>query len=477
MPTELEKRIGRFNTRYGARLSVDSLENATQKKWKVPENRLFNKKSNNKELKNYLSGLTQTLTECIKGKLKINDEANYAPEQINILSFIQDYEDIMKARKEEAEYDRQRSPYEGADYKELVKYVVDSTKEFDQALCWIWAEDVVNEKLSIKDLKAVSDRAIADLDSLREGDEFGDKERAKLANVYWSMKAMEMVRQQRGFFFKIFSFRINGREKEYFNQLVAAKDRFIARGFPVAEIQKTGYASVMKEAYEDVEKGLKQGKPEKEIRQEKAENLRSLPKVTDVVQPLMQNSELKAEAAGEIVDKLPQCRWEKNLQKAILLSTMMDTLLKAAKDGNQVFDEEAARGGNRHALMAHNVKLVFKAAFLFTGSLGYMETSSQIVAAQIMTDVIIQHYSPALIDPKEYAYFTEGYMFKEPNAVGEILKDLDTKEEYFINAEKKYYDLKREEIKITEVNVIENKNVVAPIEQTSSVKETITIKK
>ena len=109
----------------------------------------------------------------------------------------------MKARKEEADYDRERLPYEGADYKNLVEYAVGSTKDFDQALCWIWAEDVVNGKLSIQELKAVTDRAIADLDRLTSNDKFGDNEYSKFANVYWAMKSMEMVRQQRFFFLKI----------------------------------------------------------------------------------------------------------------------------------------------------------------------------------------------------------------------------------------------------------------------------------
>lgn len=476
MPTELEKRISNFNYYYRVKLSVDRLENTLQKKLKYYDNVLINKKDNNPELKKYLSGLTRTLAECIKAKIKINDGADYHG-GINLLSFIRDYEGMMKARKEETEYDRERRPYEGADYDKLVKYVVNSTREYDQALCWIWAEDVVNDKLSIKDLQAVTDSAIADLDKVKAG-EFTDREWSKLANVYWAMKAMEMVRQQRGVFFRIFSFRINRREKEYFNQLVAAKDRYIAKGFPVAELQKVAYVSVMKESYEEVEKGLQAQKKGNEIKIEKAEKLRNLPKVVDMIQPLTQDTTLKNKVVDEIVAKLPTCRWEKSLQKMMVASTMIAALIKTVQEANQAFDEDVAQGRNPQILMEHNVKMVFQKAYLFTDSLGYTEQDKhkKILAAQVMTDVIMKNFSPVVMDGEVYAKFSDGYMLNDRKAFEEVT-ELNSNEEYFLTAKKNYEELKREEIKMPELNPIANENVVEPVEQSSNVKEPIIVKK
>ena len=467
MATELEKRIKRFNVRYGAKLSVNRLDNALQKKSEYIDRLFLDKKSKNAEWKNYVAGLIQTLDESIKAKIKINNQADYDVSKISLVSFIQEYEAIMQERKEETEYGKERTPYEGENYKGLVQYLVDSTKEYDQALCWIWAEDVVNEKLSISDMKAVTDRAIADLDRLNAEDNFGEQERDKLANVYWAMKAMEMVRQQRGIFFKIFSFRINGREKEYFNQLVSAKDRFIAKGFPVAELQKVAYKSVMKDFYEDVEKGFKA--QQQETQKQKSEKIRNIPKMAETIQPFTQDFTLKGKAVGEIVAKLPQCRWEKELQRTMFSATMMDALIKTAQEANKMFDEGVSKGENPHDLMVYQVKTVFQEAFLFTGSLGYMDMNPEkkILAAQVMTDVIMKHYSPVAIDGENYVEFAQGYMFKDLDAFKEVT-GLDSNDTCFTNAKTMYDEMKREELLIPELNSVSNEIVVAPVESAPS---------
>ena len=477
MPTELEKRISNFNYHHGANLSVDKLEQTLQKKLKYYDDILISKKDRNPELKRYLSGLTRTLSECIKEKIKIHRYENYDIASLDILSFIRDYEAIMKARQEEVEYDRVRAPYEGVDYNTLVQYVVNSTREYDQALSWNWAEDVLSGKLSIKDMKAVTDEAIADLDALGDDDEFGDLEVDKLANVYWAMKAMEMVRQQRGFFFKIFSFRINGREKEYFNQLVSAKDRFVSRGFPVAELQKVAYTSVMKEAYENVEKGLQRQEEQANdlLQEEKIEHINH-PKMVDELQPRVQDSTLKAKVVEEITDKLPRCRWEKDLQKTMLASTIMDVLIRKAQEGNQAFDEEVAKRGNLQGAMRYHVQIVYQEAFLLTGSLGYMAYKHQIHAAQVITDAIMKNYSPVAFDEKAYGRFADGYMFADWEALEAIL-DLDTNEPYYDEARKEYNKMKSEKIQVSEVNERANAQVVAPVEPSLNVKEPIVVKK
>ena len=470
MPTELEKRIINFNVRYATKLTVDRLDNALQKKSEYIDKLFLDKKSKSTEWKNYVAGLIQTLDECIKAKIKINNQADYDVSNISLVSFIQEYETIMQARKEETEYGKERTPYVGENYKGLVQYLVDSTKEYDQALCWIWAEDVVKEKLSINDMKAVTDQAIAHLDSLKVEDDFGEQERDKLANVYWAMKAMEMVRQQRGIFFKIFSFRINGREKEYFNQLVSAKDRFIAKGFPVAELQKVAYKSVMKDFYEDVEKELKSQQQVKDKPKQKLEKLRNVPKMAERIQLFTQDVTLKGKAVGEIVANLPQCRWEKELQKTMFSATMMDALIKTAQETNKVFDEGVAKGENPHDLMIYQVKTVFQEAFLFTGSLGYteMDTEKKILAAQVMTDVIMKHYSPVAIDGESYAEFAQGYMFKDLDAFNEVT-GLDGNASYYIDAKTRYNEMKREEIHVDELNSVSNESVVAPVEPMPSI--------
>lgn len=475
MPTSLEKKITEFNSRYGTKLTVAKLDNSAQRKLENIDNIFSGRKTQNSPLTNYLSLLVQTLGDALRAKLQINDDAYYDASRVDILSFINAFESIMKARQEETEYDRKREAYEGADYKKLVKYVVDSTKEFDQALCWNWAEDVVKEKLSYKDLKAVTDRAIAGLDNLPDGSEFGDNELRKLANVYWAMKAMEMVRQQRGFLFAIFSFRINRREKEYFKQLVEAKNRYQSKGYPVGDIQSQGYVSVMKESYEDVEKGLVAMEKNVEIEKKKAEEIRNMPKVVDIVNPRLQDSAFKEKISQEIVQKLPKCRFDKPTQKAMMDAMLMNNVLNAVNNANKEFDEGVAQGENIQDLMAYSTKVVFQAAYLYTASLGYMEIYRQLAAAQVITDVIMKNYSAVLLDEKKYEYYTDGYMFKNSLECEELL-DLSNHTEEIDKGRMLYQDTKREAVEIVNLDNRAQEQIVPPLENVPKV-DVLVVKK
>lgn len=469
MPTILENKIAEFNSRYGTKLTVAKLDNSAQRKLKNVDNIFSGRKTQNSPLKNYLSLLVQTLADAIREKLQINDNADYDASRVDILAFINAFESIMKARQEETEYDRKREAYEGADYKKLVKYVVDSTKEFDQALCWNWAEDVVNDKLSYEDLKAVTDRAIASLDNLPNGAEFGDNELRKLANVYWAMKAMEMVRQQRGFFFAIFSFRINRREKAYFNQLVEAKNRYQSKGYPVGELQSQGYVSVMKESYEDVEKGLVAQEEYKKIEKRRAEEIRNIPKVVDMATPRLQDPAFKEKISQEIVQQLPKCRFDKPTQKAMMDAMLMNNVLNAVNNANKEFDEGVAQGESVQDLMAYSVKVVFQAAYLYTASLGYMEIYKQLAAAQVITDVIMKNYSAVLLDEKKYEYYTDGYMFKNSLECEELL-DLSNYTDQIDKGRTLYQDTKREAVEIVNLDNRAQEQIVPPVENVPKVR-------
>jgi multidrug efflux pump subunit AcrA (membrane-fusion protein) len=89
--------------------------------------------------------------------------------------------------------------------------------------------------------------------------------------------------------------------------------------------------------------------------------------------------------------------------------------------------------------MEHNVKMVFQKAYLFTGSLGYTEQDQhkKILAAQVMTDVIMQNFSPVVMDGKAYAKFSDGYMLNDRKAFEEVT-ELNSNEEYFLTAKKNY---------------------------------------
>ena len=464
MSTMLEREIINFNNRYGTKLTIAKIDYPLQNRLDNVSALFSAPTAKRSPMNNYVALLINTFTEAVKAKIKIDENANYdVASTIDLIAFIERFESIMKLRQEETEYDRERKAYEGANYKNLVKYVIDSTKDLNQAICWTWAEDVVNEKMSYKDLKAVTDGAITALDALPQGAELSVENEAQLVNVYLAMKAMEMVRQQRGFFFAIFSFRINRREKEYFNQLVEAKNRYQAKGFPMAELQQMAYQPVMKECYENAEKSLVEQKKYAQQEKTRKEALRNMPKAVDVARPRLQDGQLKERVCQEILQKLPKCRFDHATQKAMMDAMLMNLLLNTVNEGNQDFDRGVAEDGNLHDFMVNGAKDVFITAYNYVSTLGYMDMAKGLAAAQIITDVIMKNYSPMLIDEQKYAQFGEGYFLNNQQDLEDVMDVMDTQEQ-FDKALDIYRDLNREAVSIPDLNNPQGE-LVPPVEK------------
>ena len=452
MSSTLEREIINFNNRYGTKLTVAQLDHPPQKRLDNVSTLFSAPTAKRSPMNNYVALLINTFSDAVKAKIKIDENANYdVASTIDLIAFIERFESIMKLRQEETEYDRERKAYEGANYKKLVKYVMDSTKDLNQAICWTWAEDVVKDEMSYKDSKAITDGAIAALDALPQGAEFGADNEAQLVNVYFAMKAMEMVRQQRGFFFAIFSFRINRREKEYFNQLVAAKNRYQAKGYPIAELQQMAYQPVMKECYEKAEKNLVAQKDYAQQEKTRKEALRNMPKAVDVARPRLQDDQFKEKVCQEILQKLPKCRFDHATQKAMMDAMLMNLLLNTVNEGNQDFDRAVAEDGNLHEVMLNGAREVFITAYSYVSTLGYMDMSKGLAAAQIITDVIMKNYSPILIDEQKYAQFGEGYFLNHELDLEEVMDVMDIQDQ-FDKALNIYRDLKREAVPIPDLN-------------------------
>lgn len=98
----------------------------------------------------------------------------------------------------------------------------------------------------------------------------------------------------------------------------------------------------------------------------------------------------------------------------------------------------------------------------------------RLVVAQLLTDKIMQKFSPVAFDTEKYAQFANGYVLKNAD---ELLQDMeaiatesenmfqdDAREITFEKAGKAYDDMTREKVEIIEANDLVNKQVVPPIQ-------------
>ncbi|MBO5737666.1 MAG: hypothetical protein J6S04_07630 [Clostridia bacterium] len=460
MSESLEEKIRKFNSRYNTNVTLDSIDGTTRKKLRYLDEYMLGIKKESSELKDYLAGLRGALEIALKAKMKINENGDYLISSIEIAKFVREYEEIVKERREATENGKERAPYEGMEYSKILKYIANSTKKYDTALCWLWAEDIVAGNLSVEEMKAATDHSMQELRNA-DPQNLSYEAKAHLRNIYSAMRAMEAARQQRGFFWKIFNFKINGREKAYYKELVEAKNSFESRNFPMKEIREEALAKIMTQSYKDVNgviNSLKMEKVEKLVEQkidEQTQKDLEVSAVEKTMEERVNDPATKQKIAEEIAAKLPKGSLSKSIQKNLVQNMMMDQLCRKMQSANMSFDSGMVCRENPTKLMASCARQVFGQAYSLVDALGYIQVKDQLVAAQVMTDVIMKHLSPAALNPGKYDEFTNGYLLKNPIEQIDVT-GINQDEPVVKEAQDLYKELDREKLHLNQNEVDKN---------------------
>lgn len=462
----LDDKITEFNNKHEATLTRALLE-TPPKKFKGLDLHFFQKqKKKAQRAILYHRTVATALIQTVKNGLKINETGYYSLPELNIPKFLQDFEEIMALRKEETEYDRKRKPFEGIHQEKLLNHLVDLTKRFDRDLSAIWAESIINEELSIAEMERITNHAYNSFSTAEDPQNLGYAERKKLGTFVTAATTMTLVREKRGFWWRVRHPFLNSDEKAYYNQMMERFANLTMRGFPVSEVLAEHDKSLMTNVYKTVElvrNRKNMDEMEKQHAQEE-EKRREISNVHETLQPIASSKVEQEKMIDEIVKELPRCRWEKSLQRNMISSIILKLMIKTAQQANERFDEGVSDGRSPEKQMLENVKQVFKQAYSNVASLGYMDPSAQLVAAQVMTDVMMKRLSPAAIDPKKYEEFTNGYVLKNAEAFADIT-GMDGTEPVFTESKKSYEEMQPQKINVNEVNVIPKNNVVVePVE-------------
>lgn len=468
----LEQKIREFNLRHGATLTMAMLD-APPKKFKGLDLNFFDRQKRKAQRAIlYHRTVATVLMETLKNGSKINETGYYALPDLDMTKFLDDFEEIMKLRQEETEYDRVRKPFEGINQEKLFNHLVDLTKRYDRSLSEIWADSILKEEMTIAQMKAITDRTYSEIKKIDPNNmSLGDTK--KLGSFHTALITIERVREKRGAWWKFRHPLLNGAEKAYHRQLLLAQTEFTARGLSLAQAWLEHDTSPMEKVYKTIElarnrKNMDESEKQmQENMQEQEQRRREISNVHEKLQPLLTDLSVHEKISEEIVKALPRCRWEKPLQKNMLSSILMKTILQDAQSANEDFDVAVSNGRSPEAQMVENVRAVFQKAYANVATLGYMDVSAQLVAAQVITDVVLKNMSPAAFDEKKYAEFTNGYVLKHATEFSDIT-DMDGSEPAYVVAKEKYNEMQREKIEVSEVNVIANEPVVAPVDNQPS---------
>ena len=461
----LDNKIAEFNSEHEATLTRAILDTPPRKMKGLDLHFFYKQKKKGQRAILYHRTVATALVQTVKNGLKINETGDYSLPELNIPKFLQDFEAIMALRKEETEYDRNRKPFEGISQEKLLKHLVDLTKRFDRKLSYIWADSILEGDMTVEEMKRITDRMYTDFRNAKDPKNLDFDQRKKLGCCITALYAMQALREKRGFWFSIRHPFLNSAEKAYLLQLERRYTELVLNDFPVLEAKNEFDKSLMTNVYKTVDlvrNRKNMDEMEKQQRQNE-EKRREISNVHEKLQPITSSTVEQEKIIDEIVKELPRCRWEKSLQKSMLTGVYFKLFLQDAQDANEHFDYNVAKGRSGEAQMAENVKAVFRRVYSNIGSFGYMSTDAGLVAAQVITDVMMKRLSPAAFDPKKYEEFTSGYVFKHAAAFKDIT-GMDGTEPVFTEAKKIYEEMQPEPINVNEANMIESVEVGEQVE-------------
>ena len=212
-----------FNKKYTLNYSI-SEHYDFKKKMKTLSNFAMNADYANADLNLYVETLTDALSAKLESISKIESGRLYRPVDFSIGDFIESFDKLMQAKfADEAKENKTpntHKPLEGATYAAVANAVWKQVKRFDKPTPDIWAESMLRGNLTLEDIKSVLDPA---KERMLHGnnEEVDYSELSDYFNVYMAKQALDKVTEKRSFWWKAWpgNWRQWYRESQYAEQL------------------------------------------------------------------------------------------------------------------------------------------------------------------------------------------------------------------------------------------------------------------
>ena len=341
--------------------------------------------------------------------------------KFNTEEFVNDFEKVAKAKYlselKEGEPEA-RDMYAGAKKKEINLAIGASIQNMNKPVPTLWMERMRKGVMKVEEIQQTSEN----LTLLLNHDE---NSRAELMSEFTRIvAAREAVRQLResrkgvlGFLWKIFNFRINGREKACLESLNNCVTTWEAKQFNTANVlnelmgktalgRSVNSAEKAKQpdAVQELENEASVNSTQK--KEVKAPQMGPVAKQLDEALKQVNNSAM----GQELFEKLPS-----NGQLDFLRTTSFGTLWKFATQNvgeiNADFDSAVANGADPQSEMEHVVRKVFVAAFKNVKTWGeYTENADKIAATKIVAQMIIERHTALALYADTLGNAVNGYI-------------------------------------------------------------------
>ena len=219
MPTKkqiLDSKLAQFNSKYNLNLSESSLSVRVANT--TPE-----------EIKHsYKQVSTSVLLEYLSNAMKMRENASYDFTQFSIPDFAAEFEDVMKA-KANLQGISGRTDYEGVKLNELFDNMKEEATKYSYPLAELWKQSFISGSLNLPTMKAVTRDAASVLlgDNADAPDNMSQRSKNALQSLVAAKQTMDLIREKRGFSWRLRHPILNYREKKYLKERLEAVSEYL----------------------------------------------------------------------------------------------------------------------------------------------------------------------------------------------------------------------------------------------------------
>ena len=362
----------------------------------------------------FIGWVSKTLEIYFKENTQLNENGKYLS-SFDAQEFLTDFEDLAEAKYRLEFGDDQavnREMYAGATLQELNAAFNSICNKINKPLPSLWMEKLKKGSMNIDDLQATTKQAYDSMDKNWNKNE--NTMAGSLTNVIAGYEAMKQLRDSRkgffGWFWKLFNWKINAKEDDYFNELSTQVEN-LKKHFNVDKISSelTGKTVLGKE--------VKTKEKAKEA--PKAKTV----KIEPVLIPLNHKRNdvwFKGEFAKKCFRQIPE-KAQKTVNELMIRYTMAPVLFERMDIFNDKFDEGIKNGNDPKVEMERIITSIFKVATHVTER--YAEDLSnelKLETTKAITKEMVNTLTAAAIYPNELGGFVDEYIEQNAQQYKEI---------------------------------------------------------
>ena len=429
--------VTKFQSDYNIQFDLDSLVHSSRV-YNYLEDYLLETNSGT-EAGVYKTVLSELLRDHIENKISISaGKTDYDASQLDLVKFVKEYEAMMAARNEQSEQkNAKRKEYEGLRDTILVT-AMGVLEAYDKPLTDIWADKVLNGKISFEEFSAFADGENQYVNE-NYSEAAHDALKSRADNVFLAAKAMEKIWEGRSIFWIIRHPVMAVRDYTYKKTLSDyAQNLFTQKDYTYPASNVYSYTSMVGPVFDKMKNDADAKRIAKEQRAEKkAERQKNMsvqkeedPKITiDMLlqkkaktwkdsDELRRSESVKEAFKDGIANILGKCTDEN--AKITLADNAYTTMAHIADTFWDQFNT-ATDDKKKETMVQERANSEFERAYKIIETAPGMSTAEKLVAAQKITNLILVTVTPVASDDK-YAPYADSYFLK--NATAETIQNL-----------------------------------------------------